>query len=128
MHRRFAKIACSLSLTIFSTFSVHSFAAEEVYKVEQTGYLNSVDGAIEASCRPGDQLVKSLCYDRLDAIGVPPGERMPFPALKDSETAVQDAHLKAETTPQSVRCQAEKLRADQRIRMIAVAHCKASQS
>jgi hypothetical protein len=126
MRSRSSKIVCSLSLTIFSTVSLQSFANAEVYKIEQAGYINSTGGAIEASCRPGDQLVKSLCVDRLDALSIPKGERMPFPALKNNETAPQDAHVKVETTSQSVRCQAERLRADQRIRMIAVAHCKPS--
>lgn len=126
MRGRFSKIVCSLSLTISSTVSLYSFAAEEGYKVERAGYINAIDGAVEASCRPGDQLVKGLCLDRLDALSIPKSEQMAFPLFKDDETALQDAHIKVETTAQSIRCQAEKLRADQRIRLIAMAHCKPS--
>lgn len=128
MRRRLAKIACLLSVTIFSTVSLSSFAAEDIYKIEQSAYLNATGGFVEASCHAGDSLVKSLCLDRLDAISVPWSERLPFPAVKDRETAVQDAHVKVETGAQSVRCQVEKLHADQRVRMIAVAHCKPSRS
>ena len=128
MRRRLLKTVCSLSLTIFSTLSAQAFANSETYKVEQAAYVNSPDGAVEAACRPGDQLVKGLCFDRTDAISVPAGERMPFPALKDSETALQDAQLKVESTAQSIRCQPERLRADQRIRLMVTAVCKPSHS
>lgn len=128
MLSRFQKIVCSISLTIFSTLSIQVFADDGWYKVQQTAYINSLDGQVEAACQPGDQLVKSLCHDRIDNISIPVADRLAFPLSKTFETSLQDYPVKLESGSSSATCRPEMLRADQRIRLIVTVFCKPSHS
>lgn len=118
MLSRFQKIVCSISLTIFSTLSIQAFADDGWYKVQQSAYINSLDGKVEAACQPGDQLVKSLCHDRIDNISIPMADRAGFP----------DYPVKLESGSSSATCRPEMLRADQRIRLVVTVFCKPSHS
>lgn len=128
MLSRFQKIVCSISLTIFSTLSLQAFADGDWYKVQQAGYINSLDGTVESSCHPGDQLVKSLCHGRLDNISIPANDRWTQTLLRGTETALQDYPVKLENGSGKATCRPEMLRADQRIRLILTVFCKPSHS
>ena len=128
MKSQFRFFAYTSALFIFCTVSLKSNAETVSYKIEKAGYVNSLDGLVEASCRPGETLIKGSCDGRLRAISVPRSERLPFPFDKGFDEAPVTYPLATESEGQTFRCRPKMLRPEQHLMLFITAVCKPSQT